>query len=133
MNNEGRKPPRLEGTDVLPPMESTSDRRGDTGTTKKRRQTGDRFGVLNTFVDFTAAGLRRSDIVVWLVLYRDTKKDGTARTSQADIARRGGICSRTVLRAIRRLCRGGLLTVVYRGGLRRGPSTYRVYPLKKNG
>ena len=32
--------------------------------------------------------------MVWLVLYRDTK-DGVAKTSQADIARRAGISVRT--------------------------------------
>ncbi len=64
-----------------------------------RRRTGDRFAVLNAFVDFTLAGLTRNEIAVWLVLYRDTKPDGTARTSQVDMARRVGKSDRTVRRA----------------------------------
>ena len=48
---------------------------------KGKRQHRDRFGVLNAFVDFTMAGLIRSDLAVWLVLYRDTK-DGVAQTGR---------------------------------------------------
>ena len=68
------------------------------------------------------------EIVTWLILYRDTR-DGKAKTSQADIARRAGISDRTVRRVIDALQRRGLLSVVRRGGLRQGPTTYRVHPL----
>lgn len=70
-----------------------------------------------------------NEIAVWLVLYRDTKQDGTARTSQADMARRVGTSDRTVRRALDKLERRGLLKVTYRGGIGRGPSAYRVRPL----
>ncbi len=53
--------------------------------------------------------------------------DGIARTSQADIARRGGSVARTVRNAIKGLERRGLLKVVHRGGLNRGPSVYRPF------
>ncbi len=98
-----------------------------------RRKTGDRFAVLNAFVDFTAAQLKRSETVVWLVLFRDTKADGVAQTSQADLARRAGVNVGTVKRAVAGLRRRGLLTVVFRGSLRRGPSAYRVHPLARDG
>ncbi|NOY28979.1 MAG: winged helix-turn-helix transcriptional regulator, partial [Planctomycetes bacterium] len=62
---------------------------------------------------------------------RDTR-DGTARTSQTDIARRAGISERAVRLAIRQLEPLGLLTVVYRGGLNRGASRYRIVPLTKD-
>ncbi len=71
------------------------------------------------------AELSRAELITWLILYRDTR-NGTAATAQADIARRGGMDVRTVKRAIARLQRRGLLTIVYRGGLNRGPSRYRV-------
>ena len=99
------------------------------GKTAKRR-VGNRFAVLNAFVDFTAATLNRGEILVWLVLYRDTK-NGTAATSQADIARRTGLCKRTVQLATQRLEAAGLLKRVHRGGLRRGTSRYRVFGLRK--
>jgi DNA-binding MarR family transcriptional regulator len=81
--------------------------------------------VLNAFVDGSMAGLSRSETAVWLVLYRDCR-DGTARTGMADIARRAGCDKRTVVRAVHRLERYGLVQVVRRGGLGRGPSVYRV-------
>jgi hypothetical protein len=84
--------------------------------------------VLNAFVDFTMQELSRAEALVWLALYRDTK-DGTAQTSQSDIARRAGENVRTVKRAIAGLHRRGLLVLVHRGSLRRGPSTYRLPPL----
>ncbi len=72
--------------------------------------------------------LSRAEALAWLVLYRDTR-NGTARTSAADVARRIGASRRTVIGAIGRLRKRGLLTLVYRGGLNRGPSIYRVHPL----
>ena len=134
----GTEPPILEGCDVLPPM-VPPDRAEPRQAVKankpnakpNRRRTGDRFAVINTFVDFSLATLGRSDIAVWLVLFRDTKQDGIARTGQADIARRAGVSERTVRRAIGRLQRRGLLLVVRRGGLSQGPSAYRVRPIER--
>ena len=134
-------PQILPGCDVLPPIEpatnlSTSTlgaAANGTGAIKAKRKTGDRFAVLNAFVDFTAAGLPRAETLVWLILFRDTKPDGLARTSQADLARRAGANLRTVKRAVANLERRGLLKVVRRGGLRQGPSTYRVKSLEPPG
>lgn len=102
------------------------------GGDKPKRKTGERFAVLNAFVDFTLADLSRAEIVVWLVLYRDTR-DGTARTSYDDLARRAGCNRRNVGREVRRLEQRGLLKVVHRGGLGRGVSRYRVRGLAKDG
>jgi hypothetical protein len=95
-----------------------------------RRKSAERFAILNRFVDFSLAGLSRADIAVWLVLYRDTR-DGIARTAYDNLARRAGCNRRNVGRAVRRLVRLGLVKIVYRGGLRRGVSVYRVLPLPK--
>jgi hypothetical protein len=91
-----------------------------------------RFQTLNAFVDGTLRGLSRSEMAAWLVLYRDCR-DGTARTSLADMARRGGMDVRTAARAIRRLRKRGLVEVVRTGGLNRGPSTYRLNSVPKAG
>lgn len=115
--------PILEGADVLEPMEPAALRNS---RNRNKARAGDRFAVLNTFVDCSLARVLRTDAAVWLVLYRDTQRDGIARTGQADIARRAGVGTRTVIRAVRRLEAKGLLTVVRRGGLNRGPSAYRV-------
>lgn len=103
-----------------------------TQTTKRKpkRKTADRFAVLNAYVDYTLRDLSRPESAVWLVLYRDTR-DGIAKTGQADIAKRTGLCDRTVRRAIKRLADRGLLVVVRRGGLRQGTSAYRVLPMSK--
>jgi len=98
-----------------------------------RCKTGDRFAVLNAFVDFTLRGLTRNETAVWLVLYRDTKPNGTARTGQSDIARRAGISPRSARRGIDGLCKKGLLKRTYQGGIGRGASAYRIRPFPPTG
>jgi len=138
----GTEPSILPGCTVLPPMDPPTGRppapaghQGDRSKAKHpkdtppaRRKTAGRFAVLNAFVDFTLAGLNRNEIAVWLVLYRDTK-DGTARTGQADIARRAGISPRSVRRGIEGLREKGLVKRTYQGGIGRGASAYRIHPL----
>ena len=123
-----------------PPLHQDQDRRQhrhpDAHKAKGKaagRRAGDRFAVLNAFVDFTMQDLPRAEVLVWLALFRDTKADGLARTSQADLARRAGVNVGTVKRAVAGLRRRGLLAVVFRGSLRRGPSAYRVRPLTREG
>ena len=130
-----KKAPVLVGCEVLPPLETEAEREREAANARPRppgkrrsKKSSDRLVVLNAFIDFTMAGLGRSDLAVWLVLYRDTR-DGIARTGQADIARRAGVCVRTVRRAIRRLESRRLLQVVWRGRLGTGASRYRVQPV----
>ena len=107
-----------------------TEHQGDRGRAKgkpARRKTGDRFAVLNAFVDAGMKGLSRVELATWLVLYRDTR-DGTACTSQRSIAQRLGCSVRAVTKAIGKLRRRGLLVQVFRGGQDRGPSIYRVWP-----
>jgi DNA-binding MarR family transcriptional regulator len=80
-----------------------------------------RFETLNAFVDTGMADLSRPELVVWLVLYRDTKRDGTARASLDDLARRGGMNQQMASRAVGRLARRKMLQVLRRGILRDGP------------
>src|SRR5688500_15654644 len=114
-----------------PPMDRPQPSSNGRHPGRAKGKTTDRFAVLNNFVDFTLAGLRRAEIAVWLVLYRDTR-DGTARTSYDDIARRAGLNRRNVGRAVRQLEGRGLVQVVHRGGLGRGASRYRVRGLPKD-
>ena len=92
-----------------------------------RRKTGDRFAVLNAFVDAGMVGLSRVETMTWLVLYRDTR-NGTACTSMKNIATRIGCSRQAVKNAVKKLCRLGLLIQVFRGSNLRGPSVYRVWP-----
>jgi hypothetical protein len=125
----GEEPPPLDG-----PASSNRSQRGKPKgkAAGAKARAGERFAVLNAFVDFALADLSRAEVAVWLVLFRDTR-DGTARTSYDDLARRAGCNRRNVGRAVRRLERLGLLKVVHRGGLRRGVSRYRACSLPKGG
>ncbi len=122
--------PVLAGCSVLPAMtvESAPEQKL-IRKPKKSGLTADRFAVLNGFVDCSLAGLSRSELATWLILYRDTR-NGTVATSQGEIARRAGLSVRAVGKAVRRLIAAGLLVVVFQGGLNRGPSRLRVEPLR---
>lgn len=94
----------------------------------KRRSRSERFAVLNAFVDMGMAGLTGAEVKVWLILFRDTKANGTARTGQADLARRAGLTIRGVQKVLDKLTTKGMVQVVRRGRLNVGPSVYRVHP-----
>jgi hypothetical protein len=61
----------------------------------KRRSRSERFAMLNAFADFGLTGPTGAETKVWLILFRDVKAaTGTARTGQANIARRAGLSRR---------------------------------------
>jgi hypothetical protein len=135
---------RLTGCSVLSPRNGIAQRESRNSTaggsggietkpkgSDNRRKAAGRFAVFNGFVDFTLADLSLRETKVWLILYRDSR-DGIAKTSQADIARRAGVSDRTVRRALTQLESRGLLKAVHRGGLNRGCSSYRVVALVNN-
>jgi len=93
---------------------------------------GGRWPTLNAFVDATIAGLSRSELAVWIVLFRDVR-DGVARTGLTDIARRGGMEHGSAKRAVRSLTAKGLLRVVRRGRKNGGTNVYQVAPVILNG
>ena len=96
---------------------------------KPKRQTrSERFAALNAFADFALANLTGAESKVWLILFRDTKGEGIARTAQADVARRAGLSRRGVQIALDKLNAKGMVRVVRRGRLNAGPSVYRVHP-----
>lgn len=120
--------------DEPPPMLSDEERDRKAGKPSKAKGKGKgRFAILNAFVDYSLAALDHPSRAVWIVLYRDTKPDGLARTAQADIARRIGMSARTVKRAVHNLETLGLLTVKYRGGLGGRLSVYCVHPIPHKG
>ena len=119
----GAEPPPLE---TLPRPAGPARHPDRTKPKRKPGQAGGRFAVLNGFVDLTLRRIVPTAACVWLVLYRDTKPDGLARTSQTDLARRTGRSVRTVYAALRKLERLGLLIIVRKGGLNIGATIYRV-------
>ena len=128
------EPPILPGCTVLPPMNPTRPRTTSNNDKAEKpkgtKQTAERFATLNAFVDFTLGSLTRNETAVWLILWRD-ERNGTSRTSQADLARRSGVTRRTVVRVLDRLESKHLLRRIRRGGLNRGLSVYRVLAVAK--
>lgn len=118
-------PIKLTGCAVLPPMEPRRSEKPPDADRPKRRFAV-RFALLNRFVDETAGTLTRSELLVWLTLYRDSRS-GVAETGQTDIARRSGLNARTVRWAIDRLKSRGLVDIVRQGGLGKGASRYRLF------
>src|SRR5690348_14547199 len=119
----------LPGCSVLAPQPVTNRRHRPAASTKitskVKGKAGERFRVLNAFIDFTLGDLNRGEIVCWLILFRDTR-DGVATTSQTSIARRAGISDRAVRKALGRLVKKGLVQIVKQGRIGAGPSTYRI-------
>ena len=101
---------------------------------KRKKSSGgkaaERWLMLNAFVDLTAWELKRSELLVWMTIFRDSK-DGIASSSQRNIAKRTGLARKTVERAVASLAECGLLLVVYPGGYRRGTAKYRTRPVTK--
>lgn len=125
----GQEPPplhRMNGRESTPP--ARHQRQKQAKGKLARRKTGDRFAVLNAFVDAGMAGLSRVEIATWFVLYRDVR-NGTACVSEESIAVRIGCSVRAVTNALRALRNRGQVLQVFRGGQDRGPSRYRVHPL----
>lgn len=125
--------------EVLPPMdlgERPARRNGRAPTDakpKRKRKPGRgggavrrRFALLNAFVDCELASFGPVDAAVWLVLYRDGQRDGTATTAVSDLVRRTGYADRAVRLALQRLRNRGLIERVKRGTLVGGPSVYRL-------
>jgi hypothetical protein len=111
----------LQGLDTLPPFET------DVRVQRRTRTSAPgRFHVLNAFVDLHLATMSNTAAVVWLILFRDTKPNGQACTSQGDLARRAGVSSRTVRTALRTLIEARLVRVVRRGSVNQGAAVYAV-------
>jgi hypothetical protein len=94
--------------------------------TDKTAKSAQRFQTINDFVDLSMRGLTGAAATAWMVLWRDTKPNGLAKTAISDLARRMGCSKATAKRAIRELKAAGLLAVPVLGGLGRGASVYRV-------
>ena len=111
-----------------PPLHQDQDRRQhrhqDADKAKAKaagRRARDRFAVANAFADYGARLVDTTAQACWWVLWRETKPDGLARVSFGRLAECIGTHRRTVVRAMGRLAKAGLLTVVRRGGMREGP------------
>lgn len=124
-------PPAATPTGPAVPTRAANGRE-KTAPLRKVKSPRGRFETINFFTDHTMRGLTDRAVRAWLVLWRDTKQNGLARTGVADLARRMGCSPSTAKRALAELRRLELVEVVSRGKLNMGPSSYRVFgqPLK---
>src|SRR4051794_374883 len=88
------------------------------------------FQTLNQLVDEGVRKLTRSELVVYLILMRDTHPDGTARAGLTDLATRGGMSKRSASRAVQDLIGRGVLHVV-RPGVTGKATLYTLLPLEE--
>ncbi len=128
-------PPLLPEAAASTPVEAEGvvasirvDRQSSTHGATRSSRAAERFDQINTFLDVTGRTLPRAALLCWLTLWRDSR-NGIARTAITDMARRAGCDKRTALRAVRTLVERGLVTVIRKGGLGRGLSTYKVTPV----
>jgi hypothetical protein len=96
------------------------------GRSTGNRAVGDRWAVLNAFVDVALAKASEAELRVWLVLYREVRPGGLARAGMTDIARRAGMTRRAVVKGINGLKRHGLIEVAARGSINGTPNSYRL-------
>lgn len=93
----------------------------------KSAATNGRFKTMNDFCDHSARLVDTTAQATWMILYRETRSNGIACVSHSQIAERIGSSRRTVVRAVQHLEDAKLITVVHRGGLTGGTSSYRVH------
>jgi len=108
------------------PAQANKPNRLSSRAPRASRTSTDRFRSINEFVDSTMRTLSDRAAKAWLVLWRDTKPNGVARTAISDLARRMGCSPATAKRALAELKQLRILEVESRGGLGRGPSSYRL-------
>lgn len=103
---------------------------GKVKASKHKTQTategGDRWTTFNAFMDVCMKHLSPVEANVWLLLFRDTKPDGLARTSSRNLAQRAGCSVRAVSHAMKLLKAATLIEVVTASTSRGSPSVFRV-------
>ena len=131
---------RLNGTAVMPAMtkaQTTPQRpltpdHSNGRSRKTAKRSGQRFRMLNDFVDQTMQHLTPRQVAVWLCLFRDSR-NGTASAAQSYIAQRCGLRRPTVSKTISELELIGPVVTIHRGGINRGFSRYRVCGIVNRG
>lgn len=133
MNGGAVIPPGTE----LPAMDAPSPN-GHNGDIRPRRRSSTptpkrpvsnvrrRFGLLNAVIDRAMPRMHRTELAVWLLLYRHAKPDGIVSASVGDLARRTGSGERSVRYGLDQMRRAGLIRRLKRGTLAGGPSVYRL-------
>ena len=92
-----------------------------------------RWTMLNDFSDYGQRQLTASAVRVWLVLFRETNRDGLACITVEQIAAKGGISTRAVDNGLRELRDQRFAVLVSRGSRNKGASIHRLLPISIRG
>lgn len=123
---------QIRSLGTLPPMEEPSPAPPVRTKAKgKSPATTERFKIMNEFSDLSARQVDAMAQLVWFHLWRETKSNGHACISFGQLAEKIGKSRRTVIRAVKHLEDAKLVTVVKRGRMNEGPSTYQVHGTPK--
>ena len=95
----------------------------------RKRAKSPRWDLLNTFVDFGQRLLTCSAVRVWLVLYRETGRDGLAKLTVGQISEKAGIGTTAVKNGLGELKAKKFVVLVSRGSRNKGPSVRRLLPI----
>jgi len=104
VDHNGALPPRIIPVGEEPPPSGNGRQRRQAREgrePKGKRAAAARFQCVNAFIDATMADLTPTERAVWLILWRDTKPNGLAATSQASMARRAGVTGRAEAQVLR--------------------------------
>lgn len=109
--------------EIIDQAETMAKKRAAKKTTSTAK--GDRWAMLNSVADVAIRDLTGAETKIWLILFRDVR-NGLARTSMADIARRAGLEPRSAKRAMRSLEARRLVKIVAHGTIDGKPNTYQL-------
>jgi predicted transcriptional regulator len=138
MNTGDRSNPptrRLRGTDVYPPYQPPGERSAGRDTVPTPSMKPSQYTVVrrmhqfNYIMDNIARTVGKVEFKVLMGLFRDTKRNGTARTAQTDLATRLDLSRKAVGEALVRLEDRGLVKRLKKGSPKSGPSQYRLLTL----
>ena len=88
-----------------------------------------RWAMLNAFVDHGMRHLGRAALAVWLVLYRETNRQGLSRITIEQIAEKAGLSVSSVKNGVGELRAFKMVVQASRGSRNKGPSIYRLLPV----
>lgn len=92
-----------------------------------------RWAMLNAFIDHQMRHLSGPAIAVWLVLYRETNREGLSRITVEQIVEKTGLGTTSAKKGLKELKALKLIVQVRRGCQRSGPSTHRLLPIETVG
>lgn len=129
-------PPGVPASKVYTPDELArfaAARKAKEAKAKRKDTARRRWTLLNAFVDRGMAGLKFSDVAVWMALFRNSNADGVATVARTRIKALTGCDIKTIAGALSRLTAEHWAVRIQRGGPVGGMAVYRLQAPKDVG